>query len=92
MTEKVVYKYQIETVKFQELKLPVGAQILTVMMQYEMETPTLWALVNPLQNIMKVRKIQLVRSGYDLVSEHSKYITSFQKNGGEFTFHVFEML
>ena len=42
---KTIWKFELETTENQTLKMPIGAEILTVQMHFD--KPCLWALVDP---------------------------------------------
>lgn len=81
---KTIYKYQLPAVG--ALKLPLGAQILTVQLQNG--SPTLWALVKP-DNTLVNRTISIVGTGWDIES-NVKYINTYMD--GPFVWHAFEIL
>ena len=87
---KTIWKFQLETIDNQTLKMPVGAEILTVQTQFE--KPCLWALVDP--NAEKEdRFIEIFVTGHAVsydVSVEMKYIGTYQLHGGSLVFHVFE--
>ena len=81
---KTIYKYQLPGVG--ALKLPLGAQILTVQLQNG--SPTLWALVQP-DNALVDRTISIVGTGSE-VEDNMKYICTYMD--GPFLWHAFEIL
>ena len=87
---KTIWKFELETTDNQTLKMPVGAEILTV--QTQSDKPCLWALVDP--NAEKEgRFIEIFGTGhpvgYDMGIDR-KYIGTYQLHGGSLVFHVFE--
>jgi hypothetical protein len=86
-----VYKYQVSANDYFELELPIGAQVLTVDVQYA--TVCLWAIVDPNAKT-ETRRFRVAGTGHDIVEPPSKldYIGTFQLHGGMLVFHVFEVL
>jgi hypothetical protein len=82
---KKIYKYEL-TSQDCTLKLPKGAEILTVKLQNT--TPTLWALVDP-EAELEARHICIVGTGWD-VEDNMKYITTYID--GYFVWHIFELI
>jgi hypothetical protein len=71
------------------IKMPAGAEILTVQMQGA--TPKIWALVDPTAPLEE-RRLQVVGTGHPFeLREGAEYLGTFQMNGGSFVFHVFDM-
>lgn len=89
---KKIYKYPLKVADKQVIKLPVGAEILTV--QTQNETPCIWALVNP-ENETQERHFEVFGTGHDVPNDmgiERKYINTFQLHGGGLVFHLFERL
>jgi len=87
---KEIWKFELETTDHQILKMPLGAEILTVQMQND--TPCLWALVEPSQEKER-RFIEIFGTGHPLgydMGVDRKYISTYQLHGGSLVFHVFE--
>ncbi len=83
-----IWKFPIEVTDIQTIEMPVKAQILTVQVQHN--RPFLWAMVNSYYPI-ESRKIRIFGTGHDLSQEDaSKYIGTFQVDGGNLVFHVFD--
>jgi hypothetical protein len=80
-----VYKYPLNSQDC-TLKLPKGAEILTVKLHGEF--PSLWALVDPKAEL-EARHICIVGTGWD-VEDNMKYITTYID--GYFVWHVFELI
>ena len=83
---KTIYKYELKS-QDAIVKLPLGAQILTV--QLQAGTPTLWALVDP-DNVLEDRFISIVGTGWE-VEDNMKYICTYMEERF-FVWHVFEIL
>lgn len=86
---KTIWKYDLELVDRQTLKLPSGAQILTVQMQGD--TPRLWALVDPERELAE-RRISIYGTGNPVPTDQQAdgYISTFQLYDGGLIFHVFK--
>lgn len=88
---KTIYKYPLAVTDFQEVKLKIGAEILTV--QNQGENACMWALVNPNEKETETRNIEIFGTGhligYDMGISR-KYISTFQMHGGQLVFHAFE--
>lgn len=88
---KSIYKYELMITNTQKVELPVGAEILTVQLQFE--SPCLWALVEPDQTETETRVIEIFGTGHTITDDigvSRKYINTFQTEGGVYIFHVFE--
>jgi hypothetical protein len=86
---KTVWKFPLASTVVTKLQLPVGAQVLTVQMQYD--EPQLWVLVDP-QAPKEERRFQLVGTGHEFEPQGAlKYINTIQVQGGLFVFHLFEV-
>jgi hypothetical protein len=86
---KVVWKYPLASIREQVLELPANAHILTVQTQHKQ--PCIWALVDPTMPAER-RKIVIVGTGQadDVLASLVNYIGTFQTNGGDYIWHVFE--
>lgn len=89
---KVIWKFPIKIGSYCELQIPKDGQILTVQEQFN--EPMVWALVNP-ESLKETRRLIVVGTGHeipDLVQNViKKYIGTFQTDGGNYVFHVFEI-
>lgn len=88
--KKLIYKFELETTDNQTIKMPIGAEILTV--QTQNEVPYLWALVDPTESGEK-RYIEVFGTGHEVhydIGISRKYIGTYQLHGGSLVFHVFE--
>jgi len=82
-----IWKYPLKDADQQNLKLPVGAKILTV--QIQRGVACLWALVDEeMMPSTEIRTIAIYGTGNPMPDEAGEYIATFQ--AGEFVFHVFE--
>lgn len=88
---KKIFKYPIPVADAFEISLPENAQILTVQAQFE--DACLWALVDP-EARTEIRILRIFGTGHpvDGPINNLKYISTFQLNGGQLVFHVFEVL
>lgn len=103
---KTIWKYDVLVEDDFVLKMPIGAQVLTVQTQVRMvygkgamshvlesakEVPTLWAIVDPSPGVPEEeRKFRLVGTGNPMPDHLLSYIGSFQFHQGELIFHLFE--
>lgn len=91
---KTVWKFLLEPVDQQKVKMPAGAQLLHLDTQHGF--PCLWALVDPAQPKVE-RTFITMGTGHDAKelddsSFASNYVGSYQLVGGAFVGHVFEKL
>ena len=85
-----IFKYPIPVNNRFSLKLPKGAEILTV--QEQQDNPKIWALVNS-ENETETRNFVLVGTGYSIEEKDSlNYIGTFQLLNGRFIGHLFEKM
>ena len=88
--EQTIWKYKLEVTDGQNISMPKGAEILTVLMQDE--KPYLWALVDPTADT-EFRFIEIFGTGNPILSDMGasrKYISTFRILGGKLVFHAFE--
>lgn len=86
-----IWKYRLENVTSQTLKLPCGANILTV--QEQGFSICLWVAVNPDEKRMVDRIFHIVGTGQKAQSlGDMNYITTLQQENGAFVWHVFETI
>lgn len=83
---EAIWKYELETTDHQTLKMPAGAQILTI--QTQRGNPCLWAVVT-VENEIVDRKITIRGTGHIMAME-GDYLGTYQSYGGDLVFHVFE--
>lgn len=95
MAEKKIWKFPLEVVDTQRIKMPVGAKILTVKAQRAQpgllglgEIPYLWAMVDPTAE-MTERKVRIIGTGHPIGCDPGEYIDSFFLADGALVFHVF---
>ena len=89
--KKTIYKYPLLVIDYQELSMPIGAEILTIQMQdcniY------LWALVDINEPNKEMRSIELFGTGHPINCDMGisrNYISTFQLGDGKLVFHAFE--
>jgi hypothetical protein len=88
---KAIWKYVLETTDYQEIKMPLGAEILTVQIQHGM--PCIWCLVDPKlgEALIKPKKIWIHDTGHAITNIEDKlYVGSYQSDVGNLIFHVFD--
>ena len=88
-TEKVIWKYVLNDV-VNDLEMPAGARIIAI--QTVRDEPCLWAIVNP-KNKPEIRRFHITGTGIPdkaAFFDNSIYVGTYQVEGGEYVFHVFE--
>lgn len=86
---KRIYKYPLDMQgAAQIINMHAGAELLAV--QVQRDVPCIWALVNP-DNQMMQREFLIVGTGHDLPERYGGHVGTFQLDGGNFVFHVFEL-
>lgn len=88
--KKTIWKFPLQVADRQSIKMPIGAEILTV--QTQNEEPCLWALVDPKAET-ESRYIEIFGTGHKVCYDMGvsrKYISTFQMGDGRLVFHVFE--
>ena len=85
-----IWKYEIAQKSIQQIDLPEGAEVLAVQSQYDF--PYIWALVNPSEPT-KPREFHLYGTGHPIHQRESlAYVGTFQLQGGDLVFHLFEKI
>ena len=84
---KTIWKFELATVDFQTIRMPEGAELLTVQLQNGL--PCLWALVDPASKIDLVN-IDIFGTGHQMSEGKRNYIGTYQLMGGGLVFHVFQ--
>ncbi len=85
---KTIYKYPIEIDDEVIVQIPEGGKILAVQEQHGIVC--LWALVDTLDPLTE-RKFYVRGTGHSCAGlEETKYVGTFQLNGGALVFHLFE--
>ena len=85
-----VYKYKLTMAGNFELRMPVGAKLLTV--QVQCGHPCVWAMVDTTGK-MATRKFALRGTGHQCEPEvvGAAFVGTFQLNDGEFIGHLFDL-
>ena len=83
-----VYKYPLKIDDYQQVILPVGAEILCVKLVNDM--PFLWALIDKEQTYDEAITIRIAGTGHD-IKENVEYIDTILVEGGALVFHVFRV-
>lgn len=89
--KKQIWKFEINPNKV-IVEMPKDAEILTI--QNQNGYACIWALVNP-ENEKEKRHFEVFGTGHNIyydIGVERKYINTFQLEGGEFVFHLFERL
>jgi len=82
-----IWKFPIIITDAVAVKMPAGAQVLSV--QVQKEVVCLWAIVNP-DNPMEDRRFRIYGTGNPCFSPANRFVGTFQIYGGELVFHLFE--
>jgi hypothetical protein len=87
-----IYKYPIGPRAISDhvaIEMPKGARVICV--QVQREVPCLWASVNPDEKMTEARHFRIVGTGHDYeAGAMSRYVGTFQLEGGALVFHLFE--
>jgi hypothetical protein len=99
MTFKI-FKYNLEVVDKQTIKLPPGSRVLSVMNQRD--NIVLYALVHPInnKNLIEDVSIRIVGTGHDIdffipnpnLTDGYKFLGTVSLHDGALMFHVFYMV
>ena len=87
---KRIWKYELDTRGINEVKMPIGAEILALQTQFE--KPCLWVLVDETQ-AFETRLFHIFGTGQAInmdIEKERKYIGTYQLQGGNLVFHLFE--
>lgn len=91
--KKTIWKFKFKTDNYFTLDMPIGAEILTVQIQSNLN-PCIWALVDPSQEL-ETRFFEVYGTGQDIdcnISGKRKYIGTYQFYNGDLIFHLFERI
>lgn len=83
-----IWKFPLAVKDEVTLPLPTNAEALTVQIQNEL--PMLWCLVNP-GAALEPRLFRTYGTGHPIVGAPGKYVATYQLEGGQLVFHVFDM-
>ncbi len=82
-----IWKFPLELTNEQTLEMPDGAEILCLQLQHGI--PTIWAKVDPDGYKVK-RQVRIFGTGHPIrPTASTKYVGTFQAEGGLLIFHVF---
>lgn len=84
-----IYRYVLKAVDVQDIEMSEGAQVIHVAAQFE--NICLWAVVDITRPIVK-RRIGVIPTGMDFISEGTQYLGTAMLQGGNLVFHIFEKL
>lgn len=82
-----IWKFPLDVVDLQAVKMPAGSRLLTVQVQHG--SPVLWAIVQPTAPVVR-RDIRIVGTGHPLPAALGEYIGTFQMLEGELVWHAFD--
>lgn len=82
-----IFKYTLELIGTQIIRMPVDAIILTV--QIQNGKPCLWAMIDDRLPADKAYKIDTYGTGHNVSNESGAYIGTYQLAEGALVFHVF---
>lgn len=94
---KTIYKYNTVEKGFTQkftIQMPKGAELLSIQIDGKTFAPTIWALVDPNQELEE-RYFELFGTGHDIPCDmgvERKYVGTYQYQKGEFVGHVFERI
>jgi len=83
---RTIYKYPLQVIDEQAIKIHGGSKILTV--QVQAGIPCLWVEVET-TNTMSSRRIFVHGTGHTVHEDAEDYIGSFQLMNGSLVFHVY---
>ncbi len=86
MTTKI-FKYPFEISDKVLILMPQYARVLSVQMQFDI--PCLWALIDD-NSPLKERRFRLFGTGHPVPYSVGEFIGTFQMNGGELVWHLFQ--
>jgi hypothetical protein len=103
MKTKTIWKYEFEISDRQEIRMPNGAEILSVQVQQSTFRPCMWVLVDPAASDGTVtRRFRVFGTGHPIeagainsssvvkMAGDLNYIGTFQVAGKSLVFHLFE--
>ena len=87
---KTVWKFPVQIDDRVNVRLPMGATILTVDMQGDQLC--LWALVDPDASLNKVRTLRIAGTGHPITDEAVDHLGTFFLHDRALVFHVFDVV
>ena len=82
-----IWKFPLQVIDKQVISMPKDAIVLTV--QVQGSQPCLWARLSP-DTPSEKRTFLTYGTGHEIESEPGPYIGTYQLEGGQLVFHVFE--
>ena len=87
---KVIYKYELDVIDRQAIKMPKGANILSI--QVQNGEPHIWAMVDN-EAETELRDFATIGTGNPVhIDPTSPFIATYQIMEGALVFHVFEIV
>lgn len=87
---KRIFKYKLQTIDFQRVEMPKGAEIISIQTQFD--DPCVWAIVES-DNPAELRTFEIFGTGFSFDDEVKRqYIGTYQLQNGFLVFHCFETL
>lgn len=84
-----IWKYKLPLTPITSISMPKGACFLDVQLQYG--DIKLWFLVDP-EVIQEERHFAILGTGHDFSDRGYQYRGTVQQHGGQFVWHVFEVM
>ena len=84
---KTIHKYELVIDDRTEVRMPQGAEVLSVQCQYD--KPCVWAMVDTEQP-MQAHRFVVRGTGHPLTGAEGTFLATVQMRGGGLVFHVFE--
>ena len=84
---KSVWKFPIAIEDQQDVRMPSGAEILSV--QFQRDQLCLWALADPIE-MLHLRRIYIYGTGRPVPRGDIRFIGTAQQMGGALVWHIFE--
>lgn len=83
-----IWKWPLVLADRQVIEVPAGARLLAV--QVQRGSPQVWALCDP-EKPKEPRGLAMYGTGHPVPADPGRYLGTFQIDGGQFVFHVFEV-
>ena len=89
---KEIWRYQFDITDTVEIKMPAGAEIISVQTKGARSTPCMWAIVEPRAN-KETRTFKVFGTGHPIPDDLAlKFLDTFQVEHLVLVFHVFELV
>lgn len=85
---KTVYKYPLDFEDYSIVTLPLGYQLLKVIIQNG--NPVLYALIDTNENRFRGVRFRIAGTGHPIDEDNLEYVSTFEM--GSLVFHVFHLL